>query len=259
MKFIGSVLCTILFVLVCFKNPLLFAGNDVLFQTSTINALLKSVFDGEMTFGELKQHGGFGLGTFNSLDGEMIALDNKFYQIKADGNVYGVDDSQITPFAVVTFFDVDKSISPTSLLSYEQLQIYIDESLPTNNIYYAIKITGTFKYIKARSVPKQSKPYPAIMKIIKTQPIFEFNDVKGTMVGFRLPGYINGINVPGYHFHFITDDKKAGGHVLGCQLKDVKIEIDYTNDLNISLPNVKDFYGADLSKKGTVDINKVEK
>ncbi len=233
--------------------------HDTLFQTSTINALLESVFEGDITFKELKEHGGFGLGTFNNLNGEMIALDGQFFQIKSDGKVYPVNDSQKTPFAVVTSFETDKSISPENVLDFDQLKQFIDSSISTNNIYYAIRIDGLFKYVKARSVPAQKKPYLKITEIVKTQPIFEFKDIKGTMIGFKLPEYMNGLNVPGYHFHFITEDKTAGGHVLGCQLKDVDIKIDYTDKLYLRLPDIEEFYSANLSKKDKVDINKVEK
>lgn len=232
---------------------------DTLFQTSTINALLEGVFEGDLTFKELKRHGNFGLGTFNDLDGEMIGLDNKFYQIKADGKVCPVNDSQITPFAVVTFFEPDSTVLSKQPLDYNQLKQYIDNLLPTKNIFYAIKIDGIFKYIKTRSVPRQERPYPGIADIIKNQPVFEFEDTRGTMVGFRLPEYMNGINLSGYHFHFITADKKAGGHILECLLQDVKIEIDYTARSYISLPEKDDFYSADLTKEKQFDINKVEK
>ena len=59
-----------------------------LFQTSTLQALMAGVYDGDLTFQALARHGDFGLGTFDALDGEMIALDGAFYQIKADGRVY---------------------------------------------------------------------------------------------------------------------------------------------------------------------------
>ena len=233
--------------------------NDIIFQTSTINALLEKVFKGNLSFKELKTHGDFGIGTFNDLDGEMIALDNKFYQIKADGKVYSVKDSQFTPFSVVTFFESDSVINTKEKLNYSDLKQYLDNRLPTQNIFYAIKIDGTFKYVKTRSVPKQKKPYPGIAAIIKNQPIFEFENIKGTMVGFRLPKYMHGINVPGYHLHFITSDKTAGGHVLDCQLLNVKIDIDYTSKSYMMLPELDDFYSADLSKEKPIDINKVEK
>lgn len=45
----------------------------VLFQASTIGALLDGAFEGDLSFAELAGHGDLGLGTLNHLDGEMIA------------------------------------------------------------------------------------------------------------------------------------------------------------------------------------------
>lgn len=232
---------------------------DVLFQTSTINALLEGIYDGETTYGELKQHGDFGLGTFNGLDGEMVGLDGKFYQVKADGIAYPVSDSAKTPFAVVTFFKTDKTVLLEKAEDYSQLKQYLDYSLPTKNIFYAIKIEGVFKYIKTRSVPGQTKPYPPLVEVTKNQPIFEFHDVKGTIVGFRCPVYVKGINVPGYHLHFITKNKKAGGHILECQMRNVNIEVDYTSKFFMVLPEHSEFYKVDLSKEKQTELEKVEK
>lgn len=210
-------------------------NKDILFQTSTMNAIFKGVYDGEITYGKLKQHGDFGIGTFNGLDGELFALEGKFYRIKADGIAYPVDDSMKTPFAVVTFFEPDKSVLLDKASDYKQLQQYLDNLLPTKDIFYAIKIEGTFKYIKARNIPMQNKPYPQFSEVVKSQLIFEFHDVEGTMVGFWCPAYLEEINVPGYHLHFITKDKKTGGHLLECQVQDVKIEIDYTPEFHVAL------------------------
>jgi acetolactate decarboxylase len=232
---------------------------DVLFQTSTIDALLKGVYDGEMTFEKLKRHGDFGIGTFNSLDGEMIGLEGKFYQVKADGRAYLVDDSTKTPFAEVTFFEPDKSVLLDKAKDYRQLEQYIDKLLPTENIFYAIKIEGTFKYIKTRSVPKQNKPYPPLVEVVKNQPTFEFHNVKGTIVGFKCPGYMEGINVPGYHLHFITGDRKAGGHLLECYLQNVRMELDYTSEFYMTLPESDEFYKTDLTRKEQKELEKVER
>jgi len=210
-------------------------NKDVLFQTSTMNAIFKGVYDGEITYKQLRQHGDFGIGTFNGLDGELFALEGKFYRIKADGIAYPVDDSMKTPFAVVTFFEPDKSVLLDETFDYKQLQQYLDNLLPAKDIFYAIKIEGTFKYIKARNIPMQNKPYPQFSEVVKSQLIFEFHNVEGTMVGFWCPAYLEEINVPGYHLHFITKDKKTGGHLLECQVQDVKIEIDYTPEFHVAL------------------------
>ncbi len=230
---------------------------DVLFQTSTINALLEGIYDGEFSFGELKTHGDLGLGTFNSLDGEMTMIDGEVYQIKADGKVYTVADSLKTPFSVVTFFEEDTAIILDSLLDYNSLEAFLDNMLPTKNLIYAIKIKGLFKYVRTRSVPAQEKPYPPLAEVVKTQPEFEFHNVKGTLVGFRLPEYLSGINVPKYHLHFITEDRKGGGHLLECETDKIKIGIDFTEKLFVSLPEIKEFYDADLNKGE--DMEKVER
>jgi acetolactate decarboxylase len=216
--------------------------NDVVFQSSTINALLKGVYDGEVSFGELKRNGDFGLGTFNALDGEMIGLNGAFYQVKVDGVAYPVKDSMKTPFAVVTFFDPDKTMMLDTTDNYTQLKTFLDGLLPSRNIFYAIKIEGKFKYIKTRSVPGQNKPYPPLVQVVKEQAFFEFQDIEGTIVGFRSPEYVQGINVPGYHMHFITKDKKAGGHLLECRIKNVTVEIDNIHSLFMALPHGGEFY-----------------
>lgn len=234
-------------------------NNDVLFQTSTFNALLEGVYDGETSFHDLKHHGNFGIGTFEGLDGEMIELNGNFYQVKSDGKVYSVNDSMKTPFAVVTSFEPDKTLSLDKPMNYSQLTQYLDNLLPTKSIFYAIKIEGKGKYVKTRSVPKQNKPYPRLVEVVKNQPTFEFNDVEGTIVGFWCPKYVEGINVPGYHFHFITKDKKSGGHLLDCQLENAKIEIDYTSRFYMILPEGGEFHKANLSGDKQGEMNKVEK
>src|SRR5215218_5034545 len=76
--------------------------SHVLFQASTIGALLEGAFEGDLTFAELAEHGDTGLGTLNHLDGEMVALDGEFFRADVDGNLSPVAAEERTPFAVVT-------------------------------------------------------------------------------------------------------------------------------------------------------------
>lgn len=234
-------------------------NQDLLFQVSAINALLEGVYDGDISYGQLRRYGNFGIGTFNSLDGEMIGLDGKFYQITAQGLANVVDDEMKTPFAVVTFFEPDRTVLLPETLDYGKLEEYLDRLLPTKNIFYAIKIEGVFEYVKTRSVPRQNKPYLPLVEVLKNQPTFEFRKVKGTVVGFRCPLYVTGINVPGYHLHFIREDRKAGGHLLECRLENVRVEIDHTLQFYMVLPEDVEFYKADLGKEKHQELEKVEK
>jgi acetolactate decarboxylase len=237
---------TIVFASGCQAPPAKGVNTEILYQYSTIGSLLEGVYDGEMTFGELKNHGDMGLGTFNALDGEMIELDHRFYQIKSDGAVYEVDDGMNTPFAVVTYFEPDQTVVPDEAMDCGSLEKYLDGILPTENIPFAIKITGVFAYIKARSVPRQEKPYPLLADVIQEQMVFEFQDAEGVMAGFRLPGYIGGMNAAGYHFHFLNKDKDAGGHVLECLTRDITLEIDDTNEWYLVLPGDREFYDVEI-------------
>lgn len=233
---------------------------DVLFQVSTLNALSGGIYDGETTFDELKKHGDFGIGTFNALDGEMVAIDGEFFQVKSDGLAYPVSAITKTPFSVVTFFEIDELVSLDKPMDMKQLQGYIDTLLPTKNIFYAVKIEGHFDYVKMRSVPPQKKPYVPLSEAVKGQTVFELKDIKGTVVGFRCPGYAGGFNLPGYHMHFITEGRNTGGHLLDFRTAGrTTVEIDHTPRFSALLPGDKEFYSAALEGGKAGALEKAER
>jgi acetolactate decarboxylase len=230
-----------------------------LFQTSTIDALLQGVYDGEMTVGELRNHGDFGIGTFNGADGEMIVLAGRCFQIASDGKARRMSDDVRTPFATVTDFTPDLTIDVTDRLTLGELEKKIDAALPGANWFYAIRVTGRFETLKARSVPRQKPPYPPLTEVVKTQPVFGFQDVEGTLVGFRCPAFAKGLNVTGYHLHFLNHEETAGGHVLACVLHQGKIEIAIKREIRLSLPATRQFSQADLVRDRTREVQTVEK
>jgi len=234
-------------------------SNDILYQVSTINALLEGVYDGDTEYGTLKQYGDFGIGTFSGLDGEMIELDGEIYQVRADGVAYPVNDTTTTPFAAVTFFEADTEMRISEPMNMTLTEEYLSGMMPNKNIMYGIKINGTFEYVKTRSVPKQEKPYPKLVEVTKNQPTFEMEQVNGVIVGYWLPVYVDGINVPGYHLHFINEDRTAGGHVLEFDIIEGEVEIDNTYDFFMDLPESNDFQNVDLSSDKASELEQVEK
>jgi len=233
-------------------------NRDSLYQSSTLGALSEGIYDGETTIGELKKYGDTGIGTFNALDGEMIACEGRFYQVKYDGSVVEVDDGAKTPFALIKRFQPDRTLSGGSL-NYSGLISYLDANLLTGNIFYAVKITGNFSYVKTRSVQRQKPPYPRLIDAVKNQSIFEFKNVRGTIVGFRFPDYAAGINMPGYHLHFISSDRKSGGHLLDCAMKNASIELDYSHDIYLIVPESGLFYKMKPQKDGKKELEQIEK
>lgn len=229
-----------------------------LFQTSTVEALLDGNYDGDLTFAELGARGDFGLGTFNALDGEMVGLDGAFYQVKADGRAYEVEEQARTPFAVVTFFEPGRSETLDGPVDYAALQAHLDRNLTDPTTVYAVRVDGSFDYVRTRSVPRQRKPYPPLIEVVEHQPTFEFRHVRGSLVGFRFPDYAGGLNVPGYHFHFITEDKSAGGHLLECRISHGQLRVDYESDLELELPEGVEEAVSNLSASQEEALRRVE-
>jgi acetolactate decarboxylase len=209
----------------------------VLFQASTIGALLEGAYDGDLSFAELAEHGDLGLGTLNGLDGEMIALDGRFYRADVDGAVGKVADEARTPFAVVTRFEPTIDAEMAGPLEHEALLGKLDELIPAPAASCAIRLDGHFELVRARSVPRQTPPYRPLTEVVAEQHVFELVDVGGTMLGFRFPAYVEGIEVSGYHLHFISDDRRRGGHVLGSRTTGVlRAQLDPSSDLHVELP-----------------------
>ena len=208
----------------------------VLFQASTIAALLDGAYDGDLSFAELAEHGDLGLGTLNGLDGEMIGLDGSFYRADVEGAIHSVPPAERTPFAVVTRFEPSVDVEIGGPLGHEELLARLDELIPADASSCAIRLDGRFESVRARSVPRQSPPYRPLAEVVAEQHVFELADVAGTMVGFRFPDYAEGIEVSGFHLHFIAEDRSRGGHVLGSHSSGLRARLDPSSELHVELP-----------------------
>ncbi|MDD5311510.1 MAG: acetolactate decarboxylase [Dehalococcoidia bacterium] len=226
------------------------SDEKTVFIAGSFGALSRSVYDGEITLGELKRHGDFMLGTTNGIDGELIGLDGKYYQIGAQGKINPADDSWKTPWASATFLKVDKVVTVDKELTWEQLKEYLNSQLPTQNIFYAMKISGTFSYLKARTLTKLNRPYPTTpyATISQNEPTFEFNNVESTLVTFFSPSCTGDLNYPGYHAHFLNSGNNYGGHVLDCRIARGSVEIGYVPNLTVNLPQNSEYFKLDFSK-----------
>jgi acetolactate decarboxylase len=212
-------------------RPACLSGRQVVYQSAPLVRFSGGSYAGTLSFRELKTYGNFGIGTVNGLDGEMIALDNRFYQIRSDGKVYLIEDETLTPFATVTRFLPQMQKTLNVRTDYAGLAGILDSILADKEKVYAIKITGKFNALKLRSVPAQVKPFPRLEEVIKKQEVFEYKDMPGVLVGFRFPENMDGVAFAGYHFHFISQDRNAGGHLLDCRIEHVFVEIEEISQL----------------------------
>jgi acetolactate decarboxylase len=215
------------------------------FQTSLMSALLAGIYDGDLTVAELLEHGDFGLGTFDALDGEMVVLDGECLRMRADGTVTPVASSEMTPFAVVVTFVTDETIVVTEPTDMAKLFELVGAD--SDNYLYAVRVRGHFASVTTRTVSVQSKPYVPLREAVKGQAYMEFTDVDGELAGFESPLYEKGIGVPGGHVHFVDAARERGGHVLDFVMTSGTIEVCVGTDLDLRLPLRSDFGTASLS------------
>lgn len=207
-----------------------------LFQTSTVQVLLGGAFDGDITVGQLLEHGDTGLGTLNGLDGELIVLDGEAWKAELDGSLTRVPLEARTPYAVVAQFDPGAPLEIAEPLEGEEMDPWLRVEGRITDRPDAVRIDGSFESVHVRSVPKQRKPYPPLAEAIAHQHVLELRDVTGSMVGFRFPDPLDGIEMTGFHLHFATDDRAWGGHVLSYRVARATVLIDEATDLHVELP-----------------------
>jgi acetolactate decarboxylase len=233
------------------KNNLYTAGHA--------SAFIGGLYDAYYPYSQLRLHGDFGLGAPDKLDGELLILEGKLYQTQASGKTFEIPDTGRTPFSVVNFFKADKIVKGTAGMSKDKLYAALDSILPDKNSIYAIRIKGQFKAIKTRAFPPVTqKPYIPLAEMLPLQQFFTFESIAGDLVGYRIPAHMEGPNISGYHFHFLSDDKKAGGHIIDLLTGSVTIEIDHLNSFTVDLPNTAAFKNFDLTKDRREEVKRVE-
>ena len=228
-------------------------------QVAIIDTLLCGMYDGSATVGQLKSCGNLGIGTMHQLDGEMLMLDGTVYQVKFDGSVNRPANSETIPFATVVNFIPSKRIQLGAVKSFKDFEKMIPQYISNRNIPVAVRFTGSFSFMHTRSVERQNKPYRPLIEAAKNQAEFKFNNISGNMVGFLFPKYIQGVNVPGWHLHFVDKDRRCGGHILDFSMLNGKLEICEIYDFRAIFPNNSDHLAQlDLEKDRARELKKVE-
>jgi acetolactate decarboxylase len=231
----------------------------VLFQASTIGALLDGAYEGDVSFAQLAEHGDLGLGTLNALDGEMIALDGRFYRADVDGAINEVDPDALTPFAVVVWFEPKIEFELDRPLDHDDFIAALDARVTAAAGSCAVRVDGEFELVRARSVPRQRPPYRPLGEVVADQHVFELRELSGTLVGFRFPDYAEGLEVSGYHLHFISADRSHGGHVLQCRPARGRARIDPSTDLHVELPPGIDLSSGEIAESTREVLRRAER
>ena len=234
---------------------------ETLYQVSLLQGLMLGDYHGSVSVAALKTRGDTGIGTFDRLNGELIMVDGGVYRAAEDGRVSLVPDQETVPFANVTFFDADAQRAVQNVADFAALRSLLDEQVRARgpNRFYMIRLDGHFGNMRVRSERPQSAPYRPLAKVMETdQTLFTHKDIRGTVVGLYCPVYMNQVNTPGWHLHFVSEDRTQGGHVLDLSVTQAELSLDDTGGFAMLLPDNPMFRNFDFSVEQAEDVRKVE-
>lgn len=234
------------------------ARRSSLYLCAPISALVEGIYREPIPLSGLRKHGDFGLGTFDRLDGEMLLLDGRVFQVLASGQVKEVAEPTATPFAAVTRWAPISHDDLEEAVDHDGFLDWLLTLLPSPNLVYALRIEGAFAEVRVRSVPRQEGHKP-LAEVAREQSVFTFRDVPGTLAGFYTPLFLESLASSGLHLHFLSDDCTQGGHLLSCAPRGVRAHVQFITAVELGLPLSLDYLTWDFRRDTGADLEQAEK
>jgi acetolactate decarboxylase len=164
----------------------------------------------------------------------------------------------LVPFAVVTHFMPERSVDFGTIASLEDLAGQLNALRNTDNEFFAVRIDGIFHRVKTRVFCKSDRA-TSLVDAASSQAEFEFHDVEGVLTRFWTPEYAKSVNVSGWHLHFLTADRRSGGHLLDCQAAQLHTQMQHLSDFHMAIPETAAFLKADLTRDTSKVLAEAEK
>ena len=237
-------------------------SDAAMYQVSTLQALALGYTRAVITVGELKKHGNIGLGTFEDVNGEMIFMDGFCSRATEDGSVVQAEDTMGVPFSSVSFMKADRTFELEPVTGIDRLKdllsLRIEEGFGLNSMHI-VRIDGFFPTLAARSEAPYRSQHVTLKDVLSmTQRDFRFTDIRGSLVCVYYPDFMDGINAPGWHLHFISEDKTRGGHVFDLEMASGTAQLMKIDRIEIQLPTDPAFDTYALKKADEREIKEVE-
>lgn len=233
-----------------------------MYQVSTLQALMLGYSRSVITVSELLEHGNIGLGTFEDVDGEMICLDGICYRATENGNVVVAPPEKGVPFSAVCNMIGKRTFELGEFKNIDSLKVALNNLIEEDfglNSMHMVRIDGEFSLVDARSESPYRSMHVTLKTVLEqTQKAFCFEHIKGTLVCVYFPDYMDGINAAGWHLHFVSEDRKQGGHVFEISMKQGTGILDKISSIEIKLPEEPVFDTYSLKNASNNEIKQVE-
>jgi len=236
--------------------------DHTLYQLALFQSVAQGEYYGFRTVAQFKELGDIGMGIFEAVNGELIMLDGIVYQALSDGSVIVPSDDVLIPYGNAAFFEADMQIDHVTASGFPELETILNEQVVRTglNQFFIVKITGYFPYVAVRSELKQEEPFRMLNIALRTdQRKYEYYDIDGTIVGLYCPPYMQSMNAPGWHFHFISGDRTKGGHMTDGALSDCSVQVNRISRFTVEIPDSDSFNKKDLGQDVMAAIREAER
>ena len=183
------------------------------------------------------------------------------------GKVQEVPQSETTPFYPRSPYAVAKLYGeqqfplrdlPDITSVRTELTRKIEEEFGLNSMHI-VRIEGEFEKVDARSEAPYRSHHITLKTVLgRTQKAFLFENIRGSLVGVYFPDYMDGINMPGWHLHFLSEDRSKGGHVFDVSVREGTAKTDKITSIYINLPKEAAFDTYSLKQDLQDEIKSVE-
>jgi acetolactate decarboxylase len=162
----------------------------------------------------------------DGLNGEVISVRGVTWRVPASGVPVEVSPSEGIAFGIAAHGGREHHIhisvgnDMTGILS--AIDAYLAENhVDHEDVVCAVEIEGSFSDVLLRTEAAPTFPEETLTEVLENEIRFEFDEWRGTLVGFRFPDASDGQTIPGLHFHAISANQDSGGHVHEVVTTDV--------------------------------------
>ncbi|MEV8239375.1 acetolactate decarboxylase [Microbacterium testaceum] len=229
----------------------------VVTQFAALDALLGGLYSTGITVGDARALGDTGIGCCERFGGEVIVLDGEFFACTTDGPPRRMSDDETMPFLDMCSFGKPLSRAVRDL-DGPALAAEIDGVLVSRNLFHAIRLDGVVARVRTRLTPREQPPFRRLAEVTAEQIETVSHDVRGTVVGFWMPGLYQGITVAGLHLHFLSEDRALGGHVLEISIREAVLRVSAYARFALHLPTDDEFLSNELTHDEDRRIGAIE-
>jgi acetolactate decarboxylase len=216
-------------------------------QFAVLDALLAGAYESGMPAAEVTRHGDFGIGCCDSLGGEVVLLDGVLYECTLGDTPTPMAPDEILPFADLCRFPDAATAVSVDGADLAGVTAAVERGLASRNLFHAVRWDGVVASVRTRVTPRQQHPFRPLPEVTREQIETVTEGVEGTLVGFWAPAIYQGIAVAGLHLHFLSADRRVGGHVLDVTVGDGDLRVAAFARFDLHLPVDETFLRTELT------------